>query len=116
MTGEMNRSDVTAQNYPDLFKLMDLLENEGVNCKAEPFDHYRGPYLACETKDGNFKVWHPPPEEVVMKGKTKDGFRIEKREYIEKPPGTFFVDAQGGAKTFEIDNFDIGRLLKKLNK
>jgi hypothetical protein len=114
MTGEQSASEVTPENFPELFKFKDVLENKGISCQAKPFDKYQGPFLLCEAKEGNFKVWHPPPEEVVLKGRTRDGVKIERREYIPRASGSFYIEA--GMKGFEIDEYDVDRLIKKLRK
>ncbi len=46
MTGEMRQSEVTKENYPDLFKLRDALHRRGIPSEPRPFDIYQGPYLA----------------------------------------------------------------------
>ena len=58
MTGEMSASEVTPENYPELFKLKRKLYLRGINCRAEPFDKYTGPYLSCYGKKKAFEVWY----------------------------------------------------------
>lgn len=83
-------------NYPHIFNLRDQLKKEGIKCEVEPFDVYQGPYLACEGKRSNFKVWYdsdsPNPDlgnfivDFHKKGQQKflkirnfDTYDIEKR-------------------------------------
>lgn len=52
-------------NYPHIFDLRDTLKSEGIKCEVKPFDVYQGPYLDCQGKKKNFKVWYEsevPPE------------------------------------------------------
>lgn len=83
-------------NYPHIFNLRDQFKKEGIKCEVEPFDVYQGPYLACEGKRSNFKVWHdsdsPNPalgnfvveflkhgERKFLKIRNFDTYNLEKR-------------------------------------
>ena len=46
MTGEMSQGEVTRDNFPGLFQLMDGLQRLGIKSKPRAFDQYQGPYLA----------------------------------------------------------------------
>lgn len=58
MTGEMSSSEVTPDNYPDLFELKENLESIGVKAEARPWDQYLGPYLQAEYNGVHFDVWY----------------------------------------------------------
>ena len=58
MTGEMHSSEVTPDNYPDLFELKENLESMGAKVEARPFDKYQGPYLEVEYSGIHFRVWY----------------------------------------------------------
>lgn len=67
-------------NYSQIFELRDMLKAEGIKCEVKPFDVYQGPFLDCEGKRKNFKVWYEsdaPPElgeflvEFYKKGERK---------------------------------------------
>ena len=55
MAGEMSREEVTRENYPDLFALMDELKAAGIESEPRPFDQYQGPYLYVP---GVCSVWY----------------------------------------------------------
>jgi hypothetical protein len=55
MTGEMAQSEVTRENYPELYALRDALKRRGIKSQPRAFDQYQGPYLAIP---GIGKVWY----------------------------------------------------------
>lgn len=54
----MSASEVTPENYPELFKVKEKLAFTGISCEARPFDQNQGPYLYCNGRKRNFKVWY----------------------------------------------------------
>ena len=116
MTGEMSASEVTEQNYPALFKLKDMLQKEGIFCDARPFDQYCGPYLSCKFNEKNFEVWYPGPEEVEFSGRSDHWGMLSRKEFVQKPDGTFLVQyyKKGKEKNFEIQDFDVYRIKEEL--
>jgi len=74
LTGEMDASEVTRDNYPELFQVKDVLIDQVVDCKELPFDTYQGPFLDCMVDGMNFEVWYKgtSPGILVAKFKTKD--------------------------------------------
>lgn len=55
MTGEMSQSEVTRDNYPELYALRDALKRRGIASEPRAFDQYQGPYLAVP---GIGDVWY----------------------------------------------------------
>lgn len=55
MTGEMSQSEVTRENFPELFALRDALKRRGIESTPRAFDQYRGPYLSVP---GLGDVWY----------------------------------------------------------
>jgi len=96
MTGEMSRSEVTRDRYPDLFQILDNLEKMGASVVPEPFNVYQGPYLECIWKGIGFQIWYGEhPDSFIgkywVKGKELyyDFHRIDWESFTEHLQSVF---------------------------
>ncbi|MGH9316349.1 MAG: hypothetical protein ACRD1P_04505 [Thermoanaerobaculia bacterium] len=51
----MSQSEVTRENFPDLYDLKDVLQAEGIVADVWAFDQYQGPFMSVS---GCCRIWY----------------------------------------------------------